>query len=121
MVKDSGSKEQFETGSHRDSGEGKGWYAHLSPVFLERLAKHTEAGGRKYGPRNWEKGIPLTRCLESAIRHIYEYIEGHRDEDHLTAAAWNLMVAVHGEEMTVRGMLPSSLCDLPRYLPEDKS
>lgn len=117
-IKDSGHRQEFSTGSVRDSEEGKGWYAHLSPISLERLAKHMEAGGIKYASRNWEKGQPLARFLESAVRHLYKYLEGHRDEDHLAAAMWNVHGLIHTEEMVRRGRLPAELDNLPNYLEE---
>lgn len=115
-IKDSGERQEFSTGSVRDSEKGKGWYAHLSPIALRRLAQHVEAGGAKYGERNWEKGQPLTRYLESAVRHLYTYLEGHRDEDHLAAALWNVHCLIHTEEMILRGGLPQKLNNLPTYV-----
>lgn len=119
-LKDSGERQEFSTGSVRDSEKGKGWFAHLSPIALKRLAQHVENGGRKYGERNWEKGQPLARYLESAIRHAYTYLEGSRDEDHLAAAMWNLQGIIHTEEMIRRGLLPKELDNLPNYAKEEK-
>lgn len=63
--------------------------------------------------------MPLSRFLDSAIRHLYKHLEGHRDEDHLAAAMWNLHGMIHTEEMVGRGLLPAELNDLPNYLPPD--
>ncbi len=112
-VKDSGKRQEFDTGSVRDTREGKGRYDLIPPIAIERLAHHFENGAVKYGDRNWEKGQPLTRYLDSAIRHIYTFLEGDRSEDHLIAGVWNLMAAVHTEEMISRGLLPFELNDLP--------
>lgn len=112
-VKDSGAREEFPTGSRRDTQEGKGRYDLISTVFLKRLAKHCENGANKYGDRNWEKGQPLQRYLNSALRHISNFLEGDRSEDHLAAAAWNLMGIIHTEEMISRNKLPKELNDLP--------
>lgn len=112
-VKDSGRREEFDTGSRRDTREGKGRYDLISPIFLERLAIHLENGARKYGERNWEKGQPLMRYLDSSMRHIQKYMKGHRDEDHLSAAAWNLQAFIHTEAMINIGRLPSELDDRP--------
>ena len=121
-VKDSGKREEFNTGSKRDTREGKGRYDLITPIALFRLARHYENGAVKYGDRNWEKGQPISRYLDSAIRHIYKHLEGYRDEDHLSAGAWNLMGAIHTEEMIERGLLPKELNDLQTYLSkkEDK-
>lgn len=115
-VKDSGKRQEFSTGSVRDTQEGKGRYDLISPIALARLAKHYENGAKKYGDRNWEKGQPLGRYLDSALRHINNFREGDRSEDHLSAAAWNLFSLIHTEEMVKRGSLPESLVDLVGYM-----
>jgi hypothetical protein len=56
------------------------------------------------------------RYLDSCPRHLNKYKEGHRDEDHLAAAVWNLMAFIHTEEMIKRGLLPASLDDRPESL-----
>jgi hypothetical protein len=115
-VKDSGERQEFDTGSVRDTQEGKGRFDLISPIALMRLAQHFENGSKKYGDRNWEKGQPLCRTLDSAIRHIYSFLGGDRSEDHLAAAAWNIMAAIHTEVMIDRQLLPTELNDLPDYL-----
>lgn len=98
MIKDSGNRTEFETGAVRDMAQGKGRCDLLPPLALLRLARHFEAGAEKYGDRNWEKGIPLHSFIDSAIRHVLRYMAGHDDEDHLCAAAWNLICAMETEE-----------------------
>lgn len=116
-VKDSGERQEFSTGSVRDTQTGKGRYDLLSPVFLKRLAVHYENGARKYGDRNWEKGQPVLRFFDSAVRHLYSWLEGDRSEDHLAAAAWNVAGMIHVEELIERGELPAELAqDLPNFL-----
>jgi len=112
-VQDSGERQEFATGSVRDTATGKGRFDLISPVALRRLARHYENGAQKYGDRNWEKGQPLSRYIDSAIRHLYDFLEGSRDEDHLAAAAWNALAAIHTETMVERGLLPADLNDLP--------
>jgi len=82
---------------------------------MERDARHMENGAVKYGDRNWEKGQPLSRYLDSAMRHIQKYLMGHRDEDHMAAARWNIGALMHTEEMIRRGSLPAELNDLPDW------
>jgi hypothetical protein len=120
-VKDSGKREEFDTGSRRDTRDGKGRFDLLSPFVLERDAKHLENGARKYGDRNWEKGQPLSRYMDSAIRHLNKFMMGHRDEDHLAAARWNIAALMHTEMMIQLGRLPADLNDLPRWNPIDHS
>lgn len=111
-VKDSGERHEFETGSVRDTREGKGRYDLITTIGLHRLARHYENGARKYGERNWEKGQPISRYIDSAIRHLYSYLAGDRSEDHLAAAAWNALGAAHTEEQVKVGALPAELNDL---------
>lgn len=116
ILKDSGKKQEFETGAMRDAREGKGRYDLLPPTAIRRLALIYEKGAQKYGERNWEKGMPVSRFLDSALRHIAEHIEGYRDEDHLAQAMWNIAGAMHMEDMVKRGKLDKKLADLPNYV-----
>lgn len=99
----------------REPTDGKGRFDLISPFALMRLAKHYEAGAKKYAPRNWEKGIPFSRYLDSAMRHLNKYLMGMNDEDHLAAAAWNIIAIMHHEELG-----QWDLDDLPHYLQEEE-
>ena len=106
----------FGNGVVRDPNTSKGRYDLLSPLFLRRLAVHTQKGGQARGDRNWEGGMPMAATLDSTIRHLYQYLEGDRSEDHLGAASWGLQNLVHTEEQIERGNLPASLAEgLPDY------
>lgn len=99
-AKDSGQRTSFESGAVRDRAPGKGRYDLLSPIGLKRIALRCEAGAIKYGNgRNWEKGMPVSIFVDSALRHIMQYLGGDVEEDHLAAAAWNLQAAMHTEEV----------------------
>ncbi len=111
----------LDTGAKRDSTVGKGAFELISPFALERLAKVYERGAVQKGDRNWEKGMPFSRCLQSALRHINHTLMGIKEEDHLMQAAWNLFAVAHQEEMIKRGVLPSMLNDLPDYNPKNNS
>lgn len=115
-LKDSGERRGFDTGAVRDMSSGKGRYDLLQVLALKRIADIMEKGAQKYDARNWEKGMPLSVFIDSAFRHLCQYIEGKRDEDHLGQAAWNLLSAAQTEEMIERGILPESLNDLPNYV-----
>jgi len=108
---------QFETGAQRSDATGKGRYDLLSPWTLRRLARHMEAGVTEggYEPRNWERGIPVHRFFDSAIRHLYSWLAGDRSEDHLAAGLWNIHGLIHTLEMVHAGRLPA---DLTAGLPE---
>ena len=116
VTKDSGERRQFNTGAQRDVVTDKGRYDLISPIMIERLAKLLQRGAEKYNDRNWEKGMPLSVYMDSGMRHLYKFLEGHRDEDHLIAAIWNLQALLHIEEMVNRGMLSKDLLDLPNYI-----
>jgi hypothetical protein len=111
-VKDSGQRQEFETGSKRDTRDGKGRYDLIPAYALSRLARHYENGAKKYGDRNWEKGQPLARYLDSMIRHAYKFLGGSRDEDHLAAVAWNALAYIETEERIKKGILPKELDDI---------
>lgn len=109
---DSGQRRSFSTGSVRDVAEGKGRCDLLPPLAILRLARHFEAGAKKYGDRNWEKGQPQHVLLDSGLRHTFRYLAGAYDEDHLAAAVWNLLCAMDQEERSKEGALDGALIDI---------
>ena len=108
-VKDSGEIEKFPTGAVRDTREGKGRFDLIPPHFLERIAVHFENGAHKYGDNNYRKGIPTSRCVDSCMRHINKFRQGFADEDHLSAAIWNLIAIMETEYLVKSGVLPEEL------------
>ena len=102
MIKDSGERTEFETGAVRDMHEGKGRMDLLPWAAIMEVSKHCEAGAKKYGEHNVDRGIPTSSLCDSGMRHLAKYLDGWTDENHLVAAAWNLlwaleMVAKHPE------------------------
>lgn len=142
MIKDSGSRREFETGAVRDIQEGKGrcdllplgivaeafehneYYGSVlcclheftldnDPLHLYEAIRcaleeedmfdgsifqmalevsvHFEEGAKKYGENNWQKGLPVSCYIDSAIRHYLKWERGDKDERHDRAFAWNLM------------------------------
>lgn len=73
---------------------GKGRMDLLPMSALIELSKHCEEGAEKYGEHNVDKGIPLHSLCDSAMRHLVKYMRGDQDENHLRAAAWNIMWAL---------------------------
>lgn len=98
-IKDSGNRREFETGAVRDMPDGKGRMDLLPWAAIIEVSKHCEAGAKKYGEHNVDKGIPTSSLCDSAARHLAKYMDGQTDENHLLAAAWNLLWAV---EMTLK-------------------
>ncbi len=109
-TKDSGKREEMPTGSVRDSREGKGRFELISPFALARIAGVYERGAAKYASRNWEKGQPFSRFLDSALRHLNSFAKGWTDEDHVAQAAWNLLALLHFQELG-----RADLDDMPHY------
>jgi hypothetical protein len=113
ITRDSGVREEFKTGSRRDTREGKGRFDLIPPGPLRRLAQLYERGAQKYGDHNWQKGQPLSRYLDSAYRHLVAVAEGQEDEDHLAAVAWNAFSLMWTQAKIREGKLPPDLYDLP--------
>jgi hypothetical protein len=116
-TKDSGQREEFDTGSRRDTREGKGRFDLIPTMPLRRLAELYERGAVKYGDYNWQKGQPLMRYLDSAQRHINALIAGETTEDHAISAVWNLFSYLWTLEEIQAGYLPAGLDDRPRPEP----
>jgi hypothetical protein len=98
-LKDSGERQLYLTGANRDNPVGKGRMDLIPPIAILRLSRHFEDGARKYGENNWTKGIPNSRYIDAAIRHIFKYLAGCNDEPHLEAAVWNLCCLMHNEQL----------------------
>jgi hypothetical protein len=105
----------FDSGAKRDSAAGKPRPDLLSPFATMRRGRVMELGARKYGERNWEKGMPLSVFAASANRHFIQFMAGDTDEDHLAHCAFNLDAIMHGQEMIKRGIWPAEYNDLPDY------
>lgn len=118
---DSGTRQSFTTGAVRDTAGDKPRPDLASPFALERLGEWLRLGAVKYQERNWEKGIPISRCVASLSRHLMKYQQGARDEDHMAAVMCNAMFILHNEELVRRGVLPAELDDMPRYEAEQEN
>lgn len=112
-TKASGTHEVSTTGATRDNREGKGRFDLIPFHALQRVAQVYERGGKIRGDRNWEKGIPLSRFLDSALRHTYQLNDGQTDEDHAAQAIWNLLGFIQTQKWIKDGRLPATLNDLP--------
>lgn len=86
---------EFTSGAVRDKSTGKPRYDLIPPGPLRRLAMVYARGAEKYSPYNWAKGMPTSRLLESAMRHLEQYRLGHEDEDHLGHCVFNLLGLMH--------------------------
>lgn len=64
------------------------------PDLMIEVSKQAEDGANKYADRNWELGMPVSRFVDSAIRHFTQYVAGYQDEPHKRAFIWNVMSAI---------------------------
>lgn len=98
VVKDSGKREDYDSGMRRDTQEGKPRYDLTMPLsmksdMLTRWAIHMTKGAVKYGERNWELACSeaeLKRFKASAFRHFIQWLKGEVDEDHAAAVFFNI-------------------------------
>lgn len=81
----------------------------ISDLLVNRLQALLQRGARKYTPWNWRKGLPLVVCFNSAIRHLIQWRLGDRSEDHLAAAAANIMFMMDIENAINNQKLPRHL------------
>lgn len=89
----------------KDTGNEKNLYAALytfsnehykesmANMYLE-VAKHFEEGALKYGENNWQKGIPESSYIDSAVRHYLKVLRGDNDEPHDRAFVWNIICLI---------------------------
>ena len=59
--------------------------------MLLETSIHFSEGAKKYGENNWQKGIPPSSYVNSALRHYLKWRRGDKDEMHHRAFVWNLM------------------------------
>lgn len=112
-INDGGERISYGDGKAiREPTTNKGRYDLITPFAEDRIAKWYELGAKKYAPYNWAKGgIPFSRYIDSAKRHVAKFMMGMNDEDHLAAACWNLMSIMHFQELNQYGD-----DDLPYFL-----
>ena len=94
MIKDSGERTVYENGFQRDMHNGKGRMDLLPWAGILEVSVHCEEGAKKYGEHNIDKGCRQHSLIDSGCRHLAKYLLGLNDEDHLRAAAWNILWAL---------------------------
>lgn len=68
-------------------------FAKEEDALLE-LSIHFEEGAIKYGEYNWQKGIPYSRYIDSAVRHYLKFLRNDTDERHDRAFMWNIVCLI---------------------------
>lgn len=58
------------------------------------LSIHYQEGAAKYGDNNWQKGLPASRYISSAIRHYMQFRKGDKREPHHRSFVWNLTAII---------------------------
>jgi len=115
-IKDSGEREEFDSGMVRDTEEGKIDYTYVvKGPMLDRWAEHLRKGAKKYKRDNWMQGdsiVELERFRRSAFRHFIDWIDGKTDEDHAAAVLFN----INGAEYVAARMMNRTL-DYVRNVP----
>lgn len=98
-IKDSGVREEFDSGMVRDTASDK---ADVELIFngpmADRWVEHLTKGAQKYpdvsiGMPNWmlARGLAeLVRFRKSAVRHFRQWLRGDQDEDHAAAVFFNI-------------------------------
>ena len=76
-----------------ESFAGRAYGASSETMFLD-VSIHYEEGAKKYGEYNWQKGIPVNRYIDSAVRHYLKWKRGDDDENHARAFVWNVMCCI---------------------------
>jgi len=112
QLPDSGARSEFSSGAVRDAMEGKGIPSLIPLDALRAVSRRFEAGAAKYTDRNWEKGIPCSRYVDSLMRHLWSMMEGDTDEDHGGALIWNAMCLYQTLHWIEEGKLSQALNDL---------
>lgn len=71
----------------------------FDPKTLQRMARRSALGFKKYGAGNWRK-IPASEHIDHALEHVMEHLTGNREEDHLAGAVCRLLftMSVEGSE-----------------------
>lgn len=70
----------------------------IPPVAMFELAKVMQHGAEKYEPRNWYR-IPLDSHLNHLAMHLFAYLAGDRQEEHLTHVLARAAMAVEIEKL----------------------
>ena len=93
ITKDSGKRQDYESGMRRDTQEGKARYDLIYEPLLTEWAELMARGAEKYGSDNWrlaDSVEELERFKASAWRHFVQFMRGDDDEAHHAAVLFNI-------------------------------
>ena len=86
---------QFDSGAVRSSDADYARYDLIPRAALEVMGRTLKAGAERYGPYNWQNGIPESDLMNHCLQHIHKWLEGDRSEDHIGHAMCNLAFLAH--------------------------
>lgn len=66
----------------------------VAPEMLEALGSVLTYGCGKYGPRNWEKGIPHGELFGAVQRHLLTYLKGDRTDESGLPHLWHAFTSL---------------------------
>ena len=110
----------FNTGSTRDTDEGKFDYEAFNAPIVERTYASYMHDNRKQvdgvirDGDNWQKGMPRSQYMKSLVRHVFDLWYLWRQSPSDTSAFTTLLCAIR---FNVNGLLYEIL--LGREVPED--
>lgn len=88
----------FSTGARRNSAEGKGRYDQIPVEAVKAMALRFEYGAKLHGEGNYRLGVPNKSLFDSALRHLFQALNGETDEDHLGACMCNVAMLIYNKE-----------------------
>ena len=84
-------------------------------TMLLEVSKHFEEGAKKYGENNWQKGIPESSYIDSAVRHYLKWLRGDDDERHDRAFVWNIICLIWTHEHITDNPVADKRCVETEY------
>lgn len=93
---------RFPTGAIRSDNTGRERYDFISPLALKALAEYLATTENSFAQTNYFKGIPENVCVESMMRHLYDYqINGKKSE--AIGMLFNAVALLHTIVLKERG------------------
>lgn len=87
---------QLEQAMRHNTGKVQLSYVLDFPNAIAAFSRVCEFGANKYERHNWKKGLPVSKTMDSTLRHLVQFQKGEdRDDEskclHLAHAMWNIM------------------------------
>lgn len=74
----------------------------VDPIAMFEMCRVLQKGAEKYGEDNW-KNISIRDHLNHLLIHVYAYLAGDTQDDHLSHALCRAMMAVAVDRADKRG------------------